>query len=130
MQHYNPFGVRVWLYTTLLNAAILTFFAFAQPHWFLYLLGGMFVGYGYLASMALQNRIIQFRPAMIGLSILRMLTTSMLVVWIGHLDPGAAEPKIYETGIVIVGFLSYKLVLFIEYWRISRSRQKNKPVQT
>ncbi len=72
---------------------------------------GAILGLGYLFSLFFSTEFPERRLA-IGLSIVRMSTVSFLIVMLG-------EFKLLETCVVFCGFLSYKLVLVLEFVRYS-----------
>jgi hypothetical protein len=68
---------------------------------------GLSIGFGYILSLFLTVESGQRKFTQV-LSIFRMLIVSFLIVWVGHF-------KLLETSIVICGFLSYKVVLSLEF---------------
>jgi hypothetical protein len=98
---------KTWLVAVLLAAP----FVFLNHHQaFLVITGGM-LAYAYMLSMFFATEFPQRRLA-IGLSIIRMATVSFLIVWTGQF-------KLLDTCVVFLGFLSYKIVLVLEFIRYS-----------
>lgn len=78
---------------------------------------GAMLGYGYLLSLFLTAEAPQRRMA--GLfSIVRIGIASVLIALLGQFKP-------LETGVVFCGFLSYKVVLVLEFIRFSIGIQRN-----
>ena len=104
---------HIWIWN---GIVALLLFALHRAYVLPYLLGAM-VGYGYLLSLFLSAEYPQRRLTIV-LSVLRMAVAGFLIVAMGQF-------RIFETGVVFCGFLSYKIVLILEIVRYSVGMKLN-----
>jgi hypothetical protein len=108
---YPNLKSRLYRYTPIFSSAVtLTLFCVSQK-WALAFLYGSILGLGYLWSLFLSTEAPKRKLTTV-ITVLRMVTVSFLIVWLGHFE-------LHETCIVFLGFLSYKVVLVLEYVRYS-----------
>lgn len=108
---YEALKARLFKNTGIISVLMGLILVFTMPQQLLFLWAGTLMAYGYLFALSFQAEFPQRRLA-VALSIIRMATVSFLIVWVGQF-------KLLETCIVFCGFLSYKIVLVLEFVRHS-----------
>lgn len=100
-----------------LNALGALVMLLVKPEFTLFYLGGTIIGYAYLWSLFLSTECPE-RKLAVFLSVTRMFFAAFLVVAMGQF-------RLWETGVVFCGFLSYKLILILEIVRFSVGKELN-----
>jgi hypothetical protein len=101
----------MWIYNLLVTLLVLCLW----PHAVLPYIKGALLGYVYLFSLFVSAEW-PSKGMAIALFFIRMLTVSFLIVWFGQFT-------LYDT--CVLGFLSYKIVLTLEFVRYSVGINQN-----
>ncbi len=97
----------LWIRMVIVSSLFLVGITFYQPHFFKYALAGICVGIFFLGSLMYSADHPRGRVQVV-FSLTRMVLLAYIIVMLGDF-------RLQETGIVICGFLSYKVGLLIEY---------------
>ncbi len=100
---------RLYVGMLILNLWLGSLIAIKWPEYLEPYLWGALLSYGYIFSLARMIELPKSKLA-IALSVIRMVSVSFLIVFAG-------EFKLLDTCVVFCGFLSYKIVLFVEVIR-------------
>jgi hypothetical protein len=100
---YPRFKRQLLTQTAFLALGVSLILLLKWPHALMPYVMGVIISYGYLLSLAVASEMPQ-RKLAIGLSIFRVAIVSFLIVWVGQF-------QVFATGVVLAGFLSYKIIL-------------------
>lgn len=106
MAEFQQFYRRTVFRTLIVNGLLIITASVLAPHWVEYLIYGMVFGLFYLWSLGWNARHPKGNFQFV-FSLTRMMLLAYGIVC-------AAKFRILETGVVICGFLSYKIVLLVE----------------
>lgn len=115
--YYGDLKRKLWKGTLLLDVLFLAGMAWFSPKYLPQAVGGVLMGVFYLWSLSFNaehpKKSIQF-----AFSLIRVCLLAYLIVKLSHL-------RVYELAIVISGFLSYKVILTVEY--VAQAMQAFRP---
>jgi|GEM_PF-1599169 len=118
--YYGELKRKLWKGTLLLDVLFLLGMAWFSPNHLPQAVGGVMMGVFYLWSLSFNaehpKKSIQF-----AFSLMRVCLLAYLMVKLSHL-------RVYELAIVISGFLSYKIILTVEY--VAQAMQAFRPRST
>lgn len=105
--YYQELKRRLWTGTFILDVLFLAGVAWLSPKQLPQAVGGVLMGVFYLWSLSF-NAEHPKKGVQAVFSLIRICLLAFLVVKLSHL-------RVYELAIVISGFLSYKVILTVEY---------------